>query len=383
MLKFLDDFWEQRKLGKICNTYSGGTPSVTDSSYYNGNIPFIRSAEINSETTELFLTKSGLKNSSAKLVEKGSILYAMYGATSGEVGISKINGAINQAILAIHPHENYNSYFIMQWLRLNKEQIISTYLQGGQGNLSGSIIKSLKIEFPNSNEQQIIGDFFNLLDKNIDLHQRKLDRLKNLKKAILQLMFPEKNHSAPKLRFNNFSEVWEQRKLSEEAVITMGQSPNGKNYTDNPNDYILIQGNADMKNGKVAPRVWTTQVTKTADPKDIILSVRAPVGDVGKTDFHAVLGRGVAGIKGNEFLYQALVWMKMFGYWTKVSTGSTFESINSTDLKNAIISCPGNNEQRRIGKFLNHLDKAVELHQRKLDSLERLKASYLQLLFPQ
>lgn len=183
------EVWEQRKLGKICNTYSGGTPSVTDSSYYNGNIPFIRSAEINSETTELFLTKSGLKNSSAKLVEKGSILYAMYGATSGEVGISKINGAINQAILAIHPHENYNSYFIMQWLRLNKEQIISTYLQGGQGNLSGSIIKSLKIEFPNSNEQQIIGDFFNLLDKNIALHQRKLDTLIELKNTYLQLLF--------------------------------------------------------------------------------------------------------------------------------------------------------------------------------------------------
>ena len=168
---FADD-WEQRKLGEVTDSYSGGTPLANNRAYYGGNIPFIRSAEINSSQTELFLTDEGLKESSAKMVEIGDILYALYGATSGEVGISQIKGAINQAILAIQPNESYNSRFIMQWLRLQKQSIIDKYLQGGQGNLSGSIVKNLEIYFPSYDEQQKIGIFFKQLDDTITLHQR-------------------------------------------------------------------------------------------------------------------------------------------------------------------------------------------------------------------
>ena len=188
---------------------------------------------------------------------------------------------------------------------------------------------------------------------------------------------------APAVRFPGFTDVWEQRKLGETVQITMGQSPGGENYTENPKDYILVQGNADMKNGKVVPRVWTTQVTKKADPEDIILSVRAPVGDVGKTDYPVVLGRGVAGIKGNAFIFQTLSRMKEIGFWTRYSSGSTFESINSADLKDAVIQIPNIEEQIKIGEFFTKLDDTIALHQRKLTLLEQLKQTYLQQMFPQ
>lgn len=176
---------------------------------------------------------------------------------------------------------------------------------------------------------------------------------------------------------------WEQRKLGDTVQITMGQSPNGENYTDNPRDHILVQGNADMKNGRVCPRVWTTQVTKKADPEDIILSVRAPVGDVGRTDYTVVLGRGVAGIKGNAFIFQTLSRMKEQGFWTRYSSGSTFESINSSDLKDAFIQICHIEEQTKIGDFFTKLDDTIALHQQKLTLLEQLKQTYLQKLFPQ
>lgn len=129
-------------------------------------------------------------NSTAKLVSKGDILYALYGATSGEVGISLINGAINQAILAIKPNENNNSIFISQWLRKEKSNIISTYLQGGQGNLSASIVKELDIKLPKLfQEQQKIGLYFERIDHLITLHQRKVLLLKQIKRAILSSMF--------------------------------------------------------------------------------------------------------------------------------------------------------------------------------------------------
>ncbi|USJ21615.1 restriction endonuclease subunit S [Lactococcus formosensis] len=187
---------------------------------------------------------------------------------------------------------------------------------------------------------------------------------------------------SPQLRFEGFTDDWEERKLGDEVRIVMGQSPNSENYTDDPNDYILVQGNADMKNGRVFPRVWTTQVTKQAEKDDLILSVRAPVGDIGKTAYDVVIGRGVAAIKGNEFIFQNLGKMKSDGYWTRYSTGSTFESINSTDIKEAIISVPTIEEQNKIGSFFKQLDDTIALHQRKLDLLKEQKKGYLQKMFP-
>ena len=198
-------------------------------------------------------------------------------------------------------------------------------------------------------------------------------------------MEKEKNKGRiPQLRFPEFKNApaWEQRKLGEVAEITMGQSPNSANYTNNPSDHILVQGNADMRNGYVHPRVWTTQVTKTAKKRALIISVRAPVGDVGKTEYNVVLGRGVAAIQGNEFIFQLLSKMKINGYWEKLSTGSTFESINSNDLKDASISLPSLPEQTAIGDFFSALDRSIALHQRELENLKNRKKSLLQKMFP-
>nr|WP_236718808.1 restriction endonuclease subunit S [Bifidobacterium longum] len=183
------DPWEQRKLGELALTYSGGTPSAGNSAYYGGEIPFIRSAEIDCDSTELSLTVAGLNNSSAKLVDKGMVLYAMYGATSGEVAISKIKGAINQAILAMDASDMAANRFIAYWLRRQKKSITETFLQGGQGNLSGAIIKELGIPQPSLDEQRQIGSFFSNLDDLITLHQRKLELLQNIKKSLLDKMF--------------------------------------------------------------------------------------------------------------------------------------------------------------------------------------------------
>lgn len=144
----------------------------------------------------------------------------------------------------------------------------------------------------------------------------------------------------------------------------MGQSPDGKTYSTEPSDYILIQGNADLQNGFVVPRVWTTQVTKMAEAGDLIMSVRAPAGAMGKTLYKAVIGRGVASIKGNEFIYQLLTKMDSEGYWKGISSGSTFESINGKDISNALVMVPTIDEQNKIGRMLARFDNLITLHQR-------------------
>lgn len=165
--------------------------------------------------------------------------------------------------------------------------------------------------------------------------------------------------NVPKIRFPGFTEPWEQRKLGEIAPITMGQSPDGATYSDTPSDHILIQGNADLVDGWVKPRIWTTKVTKTADAGDLIMSVRAPAGVVGKTSFDAVIGRGVAAIKGNEFIFQTLKRMEKNGYWKPLSSGSTFESLNADDICNAVVATTEHDEQKAIGAFLQQFDNLI------------------------
>ena len=162
----------------------------------------------------------------------------------------------------------------------------------------------------------------------------------------------------------------------------MGQSPDGSTYSDEPSDYILVQGNADLKDGWVIPRIWTTQKTKTAQAGDLIMSVRAPAGAMGKTAYDAVIGRGVAAIKGNEFIYQTLVKIDSEGYWKKLAAGSTFESINSDAVKGAEIFVPQDiEEQNKIGDYFSNFDNLITLHQRELEKMKYIKKSMLEKMF--
>lgn len=180
--------WKPKSLGKSCDMFSGGTPDTSKKEFYGGKIPFIRSAEIDKSSTELFITEKGLKNSSAKMVKKGDVLIALYGANSGEVALSQINGAINQAILCLR-HET-NNVFVYHYLTNMKNWIISKYIQGGQGNLSGQIIKAVSLYFPRPEEQQKIADCLSQMDTLIKEQCNKVEQLERHKKGLIQGLFP-------------------------------------------------------------------------------------------------------------------------------------------------------------------------------------------------
>lgn len=180
--------WEEKTIGSVCQSFSGGTPLTTEKDFYGGNIPFIRSAEIGKERTELFLTQKGLENSSAKLVKTGDVLVALYGANSGDVALAKLDGAINQAILCLKS-EGSNP-FIYQFLSHKKDWLVSNYIQGGQGNLSGEIIKSITLPFPKIKEEQRIAELLSAVDEEISAQVEALAALKVHKKGLMQGLFP-------------------------------------------------------------------------------------------------------------------------------------------------------------------------------------------------
>ena len=190
------------------------------------------------------------------------------------------------------------------------------------------------------------------------------------------------NEIPPLLRFNKFTEKWNQCRLNDHTIVTMGQSPNSKNYTNNQTGKILVQGNADLYKNKVLKRVFTTEVTKTAVKNDILISVRAPVGDIARNQYESVvIGRGIASIKGNDFLYYQLEKMKNNGFWNKYIAGSTFESITGKDLKNTKIYTTNSDEERKIGNIFSSLTKIIQLQEHKIDSLKKLKQFLLQNMF--
>lgn len=180
--------WKSIRLGDECVFFSGGTPKSTDGSYYGGSIPFIRSGEIHGEKTELFLSEAGLQNSSAKMVSKGDLLIALYGATSGEVDISKIDGAINQAILCIRPYDMSKQY-LRYLLEDSKDDIINTYLQGGQGNLSAEIIKNLRVDIPDSTAQSSVVEFLSMIERRIEMSIAECEQIQAMKRSSLQQLF--------------------------------------------------------------------------------------------------------------------------------------------------------------------------------------------------
>ena len=180
--------WEKKKLGDITTSYSGGTPSVNVKDYYNGTIPFIKSGEIHNSFTETFITETGLNSSSAKLVKKGDLLFALYGATSGDTSISKINGAINQAILCVRS-TTLNLHYLYQLLNFYRNKLLSIYLQGGQGNFSATIFKNLIFNFPCLEEQTKIADFLSAFDRKLENQKAQLEHWQQIKKGLLQQMF--------------------------------------------------------------------------------------------------------------------------------------------------------------------------------------------------
>ena len=335
------DTWEQRKLNEICNYHSSSLTakdSCTDGEY------------------DLFDVNSLIGKTSSSCIDENYITIIKDGAGVGRTRLLPKNTMFLGTMGALTP-KGIDLNFLFQ--------IVSKAELGRF--CTGSTIPHIYFRdygenlffVPSNREQKPIGDYFSKLDNLITLHQCKHFSICN------------------KNRF-----AWEQRKLGSICKITMGQSPNGSTYSETPCDYILVQGNADLKDGWVVPRIWTSQITKTAKSGDLIMSVRAPAGAIGKTAYDVVIGRGVASINGNEFIYQTLKKYEIEGYWRKIATGSTFKSINSEDINDTILFVPiDDSEQKQIGSLFSKLDNLITLHQSKCDKLIEVKKYMLQNMF--
>jgi len=382
--------WEENCLGGLIDIRSAAR--VHKEQWTEAGVPFFRTSDVVSfykgqPNTKAYISHEVYQELSEKIgkVKKGDLLIT----GGGSIGIPYLITNDDPLyfkdadLLWLKNNQKFDGYFLYTFFFSTpfKKHIKSISHIGTIAHYTIEQAKATPINTCEEKEQTKIGNTFQKLDSLIKQQQQKHDKLSSIKKAMLEKMFPKQGETIPEIRFKGFSGEWEEKELGYATDITMGQSPSSENYTDNPNDYILVQGNADLKNGFVVPRVWTSEVTKTARKGELIFSVRAPVGEVGKTNYDVVLGRGVAAINGNEFIYQQLKKLKSDNYWHKVSAGSTFDAISSTELAMTPIWVASDLEQNAIGNYFQKLDALINQHQQQITKLNNIKQACLSKMF--
>ena len=346
--------WEKSKLSDLCTFFSGGTPSSSNKDFYGGDIAFIRSGELHADSTELFITQDGYDNSSAKMVEIGDLLLAMYGATSGDISISKIKGAINQAILCIRT--NQNKKFIESVWNKHVSKILRKYLQGGQGNLSADIVKGISFSFPTLEEQERIANLISLLDERIATQNKIIDKLQSLIKGIAQKIVHSNKTNV------HLSECVEcsSSTLQESDVCEHGAYPvygaNGiVGYLDNYNTedeavYIIKDGSGVGTVSYVTGKCSATGTLNTLQAKE---------------------GYSL------QYLYYLL---KVFNF-EPYKTGMAIPHIYFKDYGKAKFFCPSYTEQLQYAQSLSAIDSKLLVEKNILTSLSMQKKYLLRQMF--
>ncbi|WP_201567280.1 restriction endonuclease subunit S [Psychrobacter immobilis] len=318
-------------------------------------------------------------------VRKGDVLLTIVGSIGNTAIVPEdLEGAnITQqtARLSFDEHDANFFYSVMS-SGIGKKEIYRYAKSGVQPSLNLADIAKFKVPVPPFQEQQKIAKILSTWDKAISTTERLIDNSTQQKKALMQQLLTGKKRLLDDDR-NRFEGEWEKVKLSAVAQITMGSSPKSEAYNDVSDGLPLLQGNADIKNRKSVPRIYTSQITKECHIDDILFSVRAPVGTVAISNHHACIGRGIAAIKAKknhsqDYLYQ---WLLSFETkWERYSQGSTFEAVNSNDIKSLNLSVPALPEQQKIATVLTNADKEIELLEQQLADLQQEKKALMQVL---
>ena len=401
---FTDD-WEQRKLDDIAKIKTGGgTPKTANPEYWSGNIPWIQSSDlvegdIVHVNINKFINNNALKNSAAKLISRDSIaLVTRVGV--GKVAVINQDFTTSQDFLSLSDFDGSDIKFLAyQLYRLMQEN--AKVLQGTsiKGITKTELIEQ-SISIPSSGqEQNLISAVLSKIDSIITLHQRKLEKLKLNKSALLQKLFPQKGCTIPDVRFKGFTDAWEQRKLNDFGIATGGTSIESE-FVDGGTYKVINIGSYSEES------VYNDQglrVNKTDKTKSRILNkydLTMILND--KTASGNIIGRVLLIDQDNTYVYNQRTerievdtknFLPMFlyhmlnapeqrKYIVKASQGNTQIYVNWSTISNIDYMIPQLLlEQEKIANLFSLINKDITLHQRKLDCLISIKKGLLQQLF--
>ena len=365
------DEWEQRKLGELVGIYDGvhQTPDYQDS-----GIMFLSVENITTLKSEKYISEEAFERDYKVYPEKGDILMTRIGDVGTTNVVETAEKVAFYVSLALLKPNGIDSYFLSNAMKTNafqkglRERTLVTAIPQ---KINKDEIGKIDIVITNNDEEQKkIGAYFSNLDHLITLHQRKCDEVKSLKKYMLQKMFPQNEQKVPEIRFEGFTEAWEQRKVVEVAPLQRG---------------------FDLPSASMKPGKYPVVMSNGIGGYHFEYKVKGPgvvtgrSGTIGKLHYieddywphNTTLW--VTDFNGNNqkfiyYLYQGLD-LNRFG------TGSGVPTLNRNDVHDAIVSVPSKNEQERISAYLTILDQLITLHQQKCEELKKIKKFMLQKMF--
>lgn len=379
-LGWIPQVWKIGKVSDAGEVLTGNTPSTKQPEYYGEDYLFVSPADLGNSK---YVIQSAKKLSSqgfeqARKLPKGSVLFTCIGSTIGKTGIAGKDLATNQQINSVICTDGMDCEYLYYELSYRSQGIKKL-----AGNQAVPIIN--KTDFSNMPifiaplpEQKKIATILGTWDEAIEKTERLIDAKQKLKKGLMQQLLTGKK------QFKEFKrQKWLTVQLGDVATVIMGQSPNSDAYNSEGRGLPLIQGNADIADRRTCPRTWTTEVTKKCKKSDIIMAVRAPVGEVALSVHDACIGRGVCAIRAHS-IDSSLLFYLLLSYepkWVRYAQGSTFTAINSNDIRSLKVHYPATKgEQERIGLVLNTVDVEIKLLCDKCKLLSSQKTGLMQKL---
>ena len=393
--------WEQRKFGDCVLIQRGGSPRPIENYITKGEegINWVKIGDVSADSRYITCTKEKIIPEGEKFSRRVQIgdLILSNSMSFGRPYIMAVDGCIHDGWLLIRDNNNlFYQEYLLQLLSSNYmySQYRSLASGGVVNNLNSDLVQSITALIPNKEEQSKLGAFFRNLDNLIALHQRKCDKLKNVKKSLLEKMFPAEGKDVPEIRFKEFTDAWEQRtygdigqcfsggNLSYDSLSSEGKNKcvlYGELYTTydciikdvvNRTDFV---GNTIYKNDILFPQSTTVDADSLISP--------ACVNDERAETSGVFVIRPKENIDGNFVCYYSKGNSKQRAKLAKKAQGLTIVHLYYQSIKDEEIFIPSHVEQEKISKLFSQLDSLVALHQRKCEKLKNIKKALLEKMF--
>jgi len=392
--------WIFTQIQEVCETKSGGTPSRKNPELYEGDIPWVKSGELNDSlisSCEETISELGLQKSNATIFPQGTVLMAMYGATIGKLGILNLDASTNQAICAFFNEKRIlDSKYLFYFLRHSKENLIKSGFGGAQNNISQEIIKKVVMPIPPLNEQKRIVSKIEELFSNLIKCEESLKKIKSrfemYKLALLfsafkgdlthdwrknndkltskdslvkkieklnQKRLRKKINPEVNLSTENLPKNWVLTHLNNIIKVIMGQSPPGSSYNNKKNGLPLLNGPTEFGEVYPIPIQWTTDPKRVCSKNDLLFCVRGnTAGRMNWSDMEYCIGRGLAALRPlNGFFNLKLLFYFLLMKQNEIlhsGEGTTFPNISKERLENYSIPIMASIEQTKIVKLLDY-----------------------------
>lgn len=370
--------WKEYKLGELGTVITGKTPSSSNPEDWGEEMLFITPSDYrnfgkHANDSERKLSSIGIERLKNKVLPPKSILVTCIGSDMGKVVMNDVHCITNQQINTIIPDINVDTDFLYYML-------VSIYdtlrVYGGDGTAVPIVNKkdfeNIKVELPVSiDTQRRIASILTSLDDKIDLLRRENATLEAMAETLFRQWFVVEA-----------KEEWEEGKLGDEFVFTMGQSPSGDSFNEDGIGVPMYQGNADFGFRFPSKRVFTTQPTRFAEPNDTLISVRAPVGAQNMATEKCCIGRGVAAFRNKDYSsYYSYTYYKLKSLLEEIKqfndNGTVFGSISKADFENLDIVIPDLKTIERFQQQVKAIDDKIQNNNNEILTLNQTRDGLL------